>query len=70
MDLLTLHEIVIARAAPNPRPEDTDELDDDLDMVFSVLVGSSENRTSGCTQPIGAAEFDSGFDALTAPIGE
>lgn len=50
MDLLTLHEIAIARAAPKPRPEDTDEFDDDLDMMFSVLVGSSENRTIGCWQ--------------------
>jgi hypothetical protein len=37
MDLLTLHEIVIARATPKPMLEDTGWLDDVLDIVFLVL---------------------------------
>ena len=42
--------------------------------AFSLALGtillmyvSHKAEQKGCTQPIGAAEFDSGFDALTAP---
>ena len=40
------------------------------DFVAEFIGCGVQGRTSGCTQPIGAAEFDSGFDALTAFIGE
>lgn len=43
---------------------------DIVDCVVSYYRGHSKCEQADALQPIGAAEFDSGFDALTAPIGE